>query len=160
MSVRVNIGCGDNKLPGWHNFDINPKFGEVLDICNPLPWVDLSVDRILIEHVLEHVTGPQGFRFLKEAYRVLTAGGVLRICVPQLLHVIRLKGIAKSEDLIVNHGHLMVYCAESLELMLVTAGFRIENIHQVSWKEGEDGHWKKIGRELDAIETLRIEATK
>lgn len=159
--MKVNIGCGANKLPGWRNFDINPKFGEVLDIATqPLPFAANSVDRILIEHVLEHVTGPQGYRFMQEAMRVLKVGGVLRICVPQLSHVLRLKGREKSEDLIVNHGHLMVYCQENLELMLYTAGFRIENIRTVSWLEGEDGHWKTIGRELDAIETLRFEATK
>lgn len=147
--LKINLGCGSNVLAGWHNHDWD------VDITKHLPWENDSADMIFIEHCLEHVTGPEGFRFMKEAHRVLKPTGVLRICVPQLAKVAN----AKKADLIVNHGHLMVYCHENLTLMLEAAGFFPENIIGTGRKE-IDGHWKVIGEPLDTAETLRVEATK
>jgi len=145
----LNLGCGTNKLPHpWKNHDRD------LDITKPLPYKSDSVDVIFIEHCLEHVTGPQGFRFMQEAFRVLRKGGTLRICVPELARVDQ----AKRVDLIVNHGHLMVYCWENLNLMLRAAGFAPDI--RITDRKGIDGHWKVIGRELDDAETLRVEAYK
>lgn len=145
--MKLNLGCGGNILEGWSNHDAD------VDITKPLPWKDNIADFILIEHCLEHVTGPEGFRFMKEAHRVLKPGGVLRICVPQLRYVDN----RKREDLIVNHGHLMVYCPDNLTFMLAAAGF--PTVEDTKRKDC-DGHWKVIGMELDTAETLRIEATK
>ena len=145
----LNLGCGDNKLPcPWENYDRG------VDITKPLPWKDWDAQFILLEHTLEHVTGPEGYRFMKEAHRILCPGGILRICVPVLNDIADLK---KREDLIINHGHLMVYSWESLSLMLEAAGFK--DVTMCGRKEC-DGHWKVIGKELDDAETLRVEAIK
>lgn len=147
MPLKLNLGCGGNILPDFENRDAD------CDITKPLPWPDNSVDYILIEHCLEHVTGPEGFSFMKEARRILKDGGTLRICVPQLKNVDAYKKI----DLIINHGHVMVYCYENLVLMLEAAGFK--GMHTTERKDC-DGHWRVIGEALDTAETLRIEATK
>lgn len=147
--VRINLGCGTNKLSGFQNYDAE------LDIRKPLPFAAESVDFILIEHCLEHVNGPDGFRFLKEAYRVLKPNGVLRVCVPQLKKLPR----DEREDIITNHGHLQIYNAELLYDYLTTAGFDRNRILLTPWRP-IDGHWKVIGREKDDRETLRVEAQK
>lgn len=146
----INLGCGKNLLPTpWKNYDAE------LDITKPLPFADNSVNRILIEHCLEHVSAPDGFRFMKEAHRVLEPGGVLRICVPELERM----SLAEREALIVGHGHLVVFNSRLLFDLLTTAGFPEDLIFECERAE-IDGHWKVIGKALDDRETLRVEATK
>lgn len=53
-----------------------------LDISEPLPFADGSVDWVYAEHLIEHVTMPVAVGWLREARRVLRPGGVLRITTP------------------------------------------------------------------------------
>lgn len=147
--MKLNVGCGGNILEGWRNHDAD------MDITKPLPLADNSVEFILAEHVVEHTSGPDSFRFMREAYRILQPGGTLRLCVPELARLDN----AKRADIICNHGHLQVFCEENLTLMLQAAGFSPEKIVRTGRKE-IDGHWKVIGEPLDSAETLRMEATK
>lgn len=147
--MNIQFGCGGNILEGWKNHDSD------VDITKPLPYPNESAHAILIEHCLEHVSGPDGFRFMKEAHRILVPGGILRICVPDITR----PGISADHaaDLIVNHGHLMVYTQQNLEHMLWVAGFGTVT---VTGRSHADGHWRVIGVEKDDIETLRVEAIK
>lgn len=154
---RLNLGCGDNVLTGWENYDLSlsrKEFGvKYLDITKGLPFAEESIDYILIEHCLEHVSGPDAFMFMVSAHRVLKLNGILRICVPEITRVPK----AKARDLICGHGHLMVYNLHNLVRMLEVAGF----IFSVKTDRAEcDGHWRVIGKELDDAETLRVEARK
>lgn len=145
----IQLGCGTNNLPApWENYDI------VVDITRlPLPFPDNCAKKILIEHCLEHVSGPQGFRFLQDAYRVLEPNGIIRVCVPELARLDKQAAI----DIVVNHGHQVVFCETNLTQLLTLAGFK--NI-RVTPRDEIDGHWKVIGKEKDDLETLRIEAQK
>jgi SAM-dependent methyltransferase len=146
--MKLNLGCGGNKLDGWENHDSD------VDIRGTLPWGNNSVDFILLEHCLEHVSGPDGFCFMREAYRILKPGGVLRVCVPILDPKMTKEHRA---DLILGHGHLMVYSPDSLCAMLLTAGFsRVD----ATPRRDCDGHWRAIGKEKDDLETQRMEAMK
>jgi predicted SAM-dependent methyltransferase len=49
-----------------------------------LPFAAESVTLIYSEHMLEHLPAHTGARVLREAYRVLAPGGVLRIATPDL----------------------------------------------------------------------------
>lgn len=149
MNIKLNVGCGSNFLPGFINTDAE------LDITKPLPHEDDSVSFILAEHVVEHVSGPDAFRFMEECHRVLKIGGTLRICVPELTRLDR----AKRKDIITNHGHLVTFNYYNLRDMLEAAGFHQQLISKTDRKE-IDGHWKVIGKKLDALETLRVEAIK
>jgi SAM-dependent methyltransferase len=145
--VRIQFGCGGNRLDGFRNHDRDA------DITKPLPYGDAVADFVFIEHCLEHVTGPQAFGFLLEAHRILEPGGTLRICVPELARLTN----EKRRDIICNHGHLLVFCEENLRLMLEAAGF--SQIAKTV-RSDIDSHWKVIGRELDDAETLRMEGVK
>lgn len=147
--IKLNVGCGGNILQGWRNTDAD------MDISKPLPYPDNSVEAILAEHVGEHLTAPQFFGFMEEAYRVLKRGCVLRVCVPELARLSH----EKRKDIIINHGHLQVCCEENIRLMLEAAGFTPSMISRTGRKE-IDGHYRQIGIDLDTLETLRMEAIK
>lgn len=145
--LKVQFGSGGNILDGWVNHDAE------VDITKPLPYADNSVDFILAEHCAEHISGPDVLRFFDECRRILKSGGVLRVCVPSLFRVDK----AKARDLVLNHGHLMVFYPDTLKRLLVIAGFG--NVVETGRNE-IDGHWKIIGKEQDDLETIRVEATK
>jgi predicted SAM-dependent methyltransferase len=80
--LKLHIGAGPNHLEGWENLQQYQ-----CDITKPLPFGSDSVDFLFLEHVLEHVTPLEGFRFLKEARRVLKPGGVIRVVVPDVVKI-------------------------------------------------------------------------
>lgn len=148
--MNVQFGCGGNRLEYWQNHDAE------VDITQRLPYEDETVDYILIEHCLEHVTGPEAFHFMQEAHRILEPGGALRICVPTLS---KIDDRSHAADLITGHGHKIVFSFVVLVDMLFAAGFEREKV-KPSTRKPCDGHWKVIGEKKDTLETLRIEATK
>jgi SAM-dependent methyltransferase len=80
----LNLGCGDDVRPGWHNVDL--YYGgadEQLDISE-VPWSFPSdhFDRILASHVLEHLELDDQVAVLSECARVLRDGGKLQVHYP------------------------------------------------------------------------------
>lgn len=148
-NLKIQFGCGGNKLEGFQNFDIE------LDVTKPpYPFRDGSAKFIFSEHMLEHCEGPDFLRFLDECIRILKPGGSIRLCMP-VIHQ-RLKR-EHARDLILGHGHLAAYTPELIETFLWAAGFR--SINQTG-RLDIDGHWKTIGQSLDDIETFRVEAIR
>lgn len=80
--IRVDLGCGLNKLPGSIGVDHLPLAGVdvVADLESPLPFDDSSIDEVYALHVLEHVDAP--LRLVAEIHRVLRPGGDLVAEVP------------------------------------------------------------------------------
>lgn len=79
IPLALNIGCGDNYLSGWINIDIDSKKADKnIDLRGPLPYQDNSISYIYNEHFIEHLTSNEAISFLKECYRVLKPGGVIR----------------------------------------------------------------------------------
>lgn len=81
---RLHVGCGKNYFTGWINADIDPRAELIIFLEKKLPFPDNSLDRIYSEHVMEHVHYETGVFFLKQAYRTLKPGGVIRIAMPDL----------------------------------------------------------------------------
>ena len=83
-AVRLHLGCGQvHYLPGWINVDANAFSAKVdlwLDLRNPLPFPDNSVDAIYSHHVIEHLADMEGH--LKDVHRVLKPSGVYRVAGP------------------------------------------------------------------------------
>ena len=91
----LHIGCGPNRKEGWLNTDVLPlrlpwrqgydgekAWDFPLDITQPLPFPDNSLDIIFGEEVIEHIEYFQAVRFFAEARRVLKPGGVLKLTTP------------------------------------------------------------------------------
>lgn len=86
MSVKLNLGCGDRKLLGFINIDIDERAKPdlVWDLNKiPYPFEDESVDYILSESNLEHLL-IDVYDFLKECKRILKYEGTLEILTPNM----------------------------------------------------------------------------
>lgn len=95
--MKLNIGCGGRPLPDYINIDQDSiddlrirypgqVFSDDLIIKDEdifsLPYNDNSVDEILADGLLEHLSFKDEPRFLYEMYRVLRVGGRFRLSVP------------------------------------------------------------------------------
>jgi len=87
--VKLDIGCGPNKQPGFVGCDLI-KFENVDYVFNAgrdkWPFPDNSVDEIYSAHFLEHLTNLGGaferVWFFNEAYRVLKENCKLQVIFP------------------------------------------------------------------------------
>lgn len=81
--IRLNLGCGKRILPNYVNIDTKPFEDkvEVQDVRN-LQFADDSVDEILAEFILEHISYFETQETMWEWWRVLKPGGVLILLVP------------------------------------------------------------------------------
>lgn len=84
--MKLNIGSNNKTIDGFKNVDIidGPNVDIVTSAHNLSMIEDESVDEILAEHLLEHLTFYQANRALAEWYRVLKINGILTIEVPDL----------------------------------------------------------------------------
>src|ERR1044071_4631068 len=85
--MKLNLGCGQHKLPGYLNVDKYPACApdQVVDLeALPWPFPDASADEVVMNHVLEHLGQPtQTFLgIMQELYRVMKPGALLHLGVP------------------------------------------------------------------------------
>ncbi|MEH2352520.1 glycosyltransferase [Nostoc sp.] len=152
---KLNIGCGHIKFDNWINIDIDKDKKAVDLVCNAaqkLPFDDDSCALIYNEHFLEHLTVEETIFFLRECYRVLQPGGILRIAMPSLEYVVQkynseewqnqewlnwpeFKFIkTRAEMLNISFrwwGHQWLYDREELNRRLFETGYT--NIKDVAW---------------------------
>ncbi|OJT96707.1 MAG: hypothetical protein BGN82_00860 [Alphaproteobacteria bacterium 65-7] len=88
-SLKLNLGCGSQMLPGWCNVDLYGAPDVRWDLEQfPWPWADGSVDEVLLSHTLEHLgqTPALFIGVMKELYRICRHGAAIRIVVPHPRH--------------------------------------------------------------------------
>lgn len=87
--IRLNLGCGDKKLPGYINVDYAPSrkgiTPDVMVDLRKLTFLDATVDEILSVHVIEHFYYWEAKELLNEWARVLKSGGRLVLECPNIL---------------------------------------------------------------------------
>ena len=177
---KLHIGCGAVKLAGWINIDESPHPGVTdlhLDITQGLPYHDNSCSLIHHEHFLEHLSAEAGLNFLKECYRVLKSGGVMRIAMPSLDLIIEKSYLGnwkdqdwlkwpeyqfiktRAEMLNISFrwwGHQWLYDREELHRRLQEAGFTI--IRDVEWGNSDIPELRNLETRKDSL--LICEAEK
>ncbi|PID75572.1 MAG: hypothetical protein CSB23_03300 [Deltaproteobacteria bacterium] len=150
---KLHIGCGRNFLDGWLNSDLSPNSQDIIsiDATAPFPFKNETFDYIFSEHMIEHISYPNGLLMLNECYRILKNSGAIRISTPDLFFLIDLYGDKKTklqEDYIkwatdnfvkyapcydsifvINNfvrdwGHLFIYDEKTLRASLKSAGFK------------------------------------
>ena len=82
----LNLACGNRYYKDWVNIDFVSSCEDVIpyNLLNGIPFDNNFFDGVYNSHVLGHFSKQQGFLFLKECFRVLKSGGVIRIVVPDL----------------------------------------------------------------------------
>ena len=85
--IRLDLGCGGNKQPGFVGLDKRPLPGvDVVQDLETFPWClpDGCAELAVASHVVEHIDPAHGtfLRFMDEAWRVLEPGGKLMLSGP------------------------------------------------------------------------------
>jgi len=81
--MRINLGCGKNVLANYENYDLFPVNDKIKKIdlrFLPLPFDTNSVDEVLLDNVIEHISDQ--YDFMMDVYRILKPGGVVKIVLP------------------------------------------------------------------------------
>lgn len=176
---KLHIGCGQVKLAGWINIDesLNPGITDLeLDITKGLPYDDNYCSLIHHEHFLEHLSATAGLNFLKECYRVLKSGGVMRIAMPSLDLIIEKSYLGnwkdqdwlklpeyqfiqtRAEMLNISFrwwGHQWLYDREELHRRLREAGFTI--IRDIEWGNSDIPELRNLETRKDSLLVCEVE---
>jgi len=75
-AIRKTGLIGDHHLVPWQSHIVRQ------DLTKPLPFADGTVDAVYSSHFLEHIYYSDAEAIIKECFRVLKAGGVLRLALP------------------------------------------------------------------------------
>ena len=78
--LKLDLGCGKNKMAGFVGIDALQFEGvdHVVDLRQPWPVDDNSVDEVHCSHFLEHLTGAERIQFFTELNRVMKTGEIGR----------------------------------------------------------------------------------
>jgi hypothetical protein len=86
--VRLNLGCGNDIMPGYVNHDLvrhRPEVDLVHDLRDfPWPWDDNAAEEIRLLDVIEHL--PEVVPVVDECWRMLQPSGILHLRVPHYQH--------------------------------------------------------------------------
>jgi predicted SAM-dependent methyltransferase len=86
----LNLGCGQQYHNDWTNIDFY-KSPNIIDhnLLKGIPFIDNEFDVVYHSHLLEHFSKSDGEKFIKECFRVLKPGGIIRIAVPDLEEIVK-----------------------------------------------------------------------
>ena len=119
---KLHIGCGTNIYHGWLNTDLNyNEHVAFLDASNTFPFDNGVFNYVYSEHLFEHLKFKQQMNMLKEAYRVLKKGGVMRVATPSIDFLVTLYKESSSEESkcysqwAVNHSPLLLSVKKELQ---------------------------------------------
>ena len=119
LNVVLGAGCFD--FDGWFGTDV-----DLLDITSPRDWSRLfdvgTIDRILSEHVLEHLAEAECRTALGECHRHLRPDGLLRVAVPDGYRrdAAYVAEVAPPKD-----GHKTLFNVDTLTALLEAVGFEV-----------------------------------
>lgn len=82
--LRIHLGCGSHAVPDWVNIDL--LSGDMrMNLAWDLPFDDGSASLVYSAHLFEHLNfHTEAPRLAREVHRVLEAGGVWRLAVPDM----------------------------------------------------------------------------
>ena len=153
--VKIIIGAGQTLYDGWIATDV-PAF----DVRTREDWERLfppqSIDRLLAEHVFEHLTVAEFAEFLVCARKHLSASGRIRIAVPDGHHPDSdyIERVRPGGSGLGAYDHKVLYTSDLMADLLRGQGYQYElleyfdaggRFHRRPWN-AEDGY---VGRSAD-----------
>lgn len=135
------------------------------DLSFGIPFDDNTVACVYSSHFLEHLFLKDADFLLKESWRVLKPGGVVRICVPDLAYALKLYELGHKKEMLENYffeknddsyyaRHKYMYDYSLLSEALERAGFR--GIRRCEFQQGGAPDLKILDQRPE--ETLFVEA--
>ena len=175
--MKLHLGCGEKFIPGWTHIDVcdYPHIA-IRHSVDSLPMItDSSVEVIYACHVLEHFLRRDVVRVLREWNRVLCAGGVLRVAVPDFaalaVNYLEHREMGNIHGPLMGRGdqlyniHHTAFDEATLTAALVEAGFR--DIRRYDWRKTEhadlddfsQSYYPHMNKESGHLLSLNMEAT-
>lgn len=174
MSLKLNLGSGNQKLSGFTNIDLYDDAADIKCDIAELPFDDESVDEIVSFQTIEHIPYHRTKAVFDEMFRVLKKGGTAVLECPDLDEGI--KGILEDglTQKWINHFYGEYHRPWDVERYGETAIFWPGAIHYQGFNFGRidefamDAGFTKIRRRelhemLDyyrSTDTLSVEITK
>ena len=86
----LNLGCGFNFHKEWINVDMISNSPYVIshNLFKGIPFHNNRFDVIYNSQVLEHFSKEKASNFVRECFRVLKPGGIMRVGVPDLENIV------------------------------------------------------------------------
>lgn len=177
--LLVNLGCGPSALAGWVNVDLarGPGIDVVWDLRRALPFADESCAAIFSEHVIEHLSKEDAEKLLRECYRIMQRGGVLRLSTPDAGRYLRayagdgeflrhpsfpqrVESPIDRINIMMREGgqHLWVYDSDSMFRLLRRVGF--STVAEQQFGHSQHPRMQNIDLESRAFESFYVEAVK
>jgi predicted SAM-dependent methyltransferase len=136
-NIKVILGSNDSFCEGWISTDL-PHF----DITKSSDWdyffKSYEVNNFLAEHVLEHLTKPDGEIAARLVFKYLKRGGCFRIAVPDAWHP-NPEYINRESDTSnyyqPPHNHKSFWNMKTLSELLISIGFTVELLEYCSEKK-------------------------
>ncbi len=140
--LQLNLGSARARKEGWVNVDLVGCGADLTwDLAKALPLPDGSADAVFHEHLLEHMDLAAGVRLIRDSYRLLKIGGVLRVGVPDVRRYIlsyvdggeglvqqlrpgRPTPLLALQEVFYRDGHKTTYDEATLKAICGAAGFR------------------------------------
>ena len=184
VNMNLHLGCDKRFIPGFVHIDLAdyPHIDHRHDIRS-LPMIhDGTVDLIYVCHAMEYFDRVEVPEVLHEWRRVLRAGGILRLAVPDFEALVRV--YQQYGELSVIHGplygrwpittpsgeqclyHRTVYDFEGLRRVLESA--RFTNVHRYDWRttihrdydDYSQAYVPHMDKDHGTLISLNVEATK
>lgn len=176
--MKLHLGCGKRNIPGFVHIDaVDYPHVDHVSTIDSLSFIpDGSVELIYNCHVLEHFKRRDVERVLREWYRVLKPGGVLRISVPDFAKLSELYQRYGKLEMVVGalfgrgdylyNIHYNVFDFDSLSAVLQRAGFN--NVHLYDWRQTEhadiddysQAYIPHMDKENGTLISLNVECSK
>jgi len=176
--MKLHLGCGDKYIPGFVHVDAEdyPHVDHRMPVNHLTFAKDNSVELIYASHVLEHFGRNEIDQVLREWFRVLRPGGILRLAVPDFAAVaLRYQETEDLEELVglVCGGqrnqydfHKMIFNEKLLRKRLRLAGF--SSVSKYDWTKTEhsglddysQAYLPHLDKQDGRLMSLNIEAVK
>ena len=155
-----------------------------LDIRQPLPFGDGSLEWVYVEHLIEHVSLTDAIGWLREVGRILAPGGLFRVTTPDLRRYVESYGRAGGmfaqhrlrvaparlgprlpdrQAFMLNQlflwGHRWIYDLDELRYALASAGFDPDAVEERSYRKGSRADVADLDQRFRNDETIYVEVT-